>query len=117
VDTVPGRSKQQGISHPRSETDFAGKNFENRSASKICMEYSAAYFVNSKRLILSNPASHFLENSFKCYDRICEYFFNACKKTLAFTNRLGVASASVQGLRISLLSFDGERGRDFQKAW
>jgi hypothetical protein len=34
-------------------------------------------------------------------------FLDACKKTLAFHFGLGVASASVQGLKILLLSFDG----------
>ena len=41
-------------------------------------------------------------------------FLDANKKTLAFHFGLGVASASVQGLEILLLSFDGETERNFQ---
>jgi hypothetical protein len=38
-------------------------------------------------------------------------FSNACKKTLAFGNKFGVASGPVQGLVISPDSFDGEKAR------
>ena len=40
---------------------------------------------------------------------------DACKKSLAFMARVGVASASVQGLRIARSSLDGEAMRGFQK--
>jgi hypothetical protein len=42
-------------------------------------------------------------------------YSNAFKKSLAFIKREGVASASVQGLKLALSSLDGEVRRDFQK--
>ena len=42
-------------------------------------------------------------------------FPNACKKSLAFMEREGVASASVQGLGIACSSLDGEAMRDFRQ--
>ena len=42
-------------------------------------------------------------------------FPNACKKSLAFLKREGVASASVQGLRIARSSLDGEAAPGFQQ--
>lgn len=44
-----------------------------------------------------------------------KYFSNVCKKSLAFMAKVGVASASVQGLKLALSSLDGEARRDFQK--
>ena len=41
-------------------------------------------------------------------------FSNKFKKSLAFTSRVGVASASVQGLEFAQSSLDGEAGRGIQ---
>ena len=43
------------------------------------------------------------------------YFSNDCKKSLAFSEREGVASASVQGLKVARSSLDGEAKRGFRK--
>jgi hypothetical protein len=42
-------------------------------------------------------------------------FPNACKKSLAFVKREGVASATVQGLKVARSSLDGEAKRGFRK--
>ena len=42
-------------------------------------------------------------------------FPNGCKKSLAFLEREGVASATVQGLKVARRSLDGEAMRGFRK--
>ena len=42
-------------------------------------------------------------------------FPDACKKSLAFMKREGVASATVQGLKVARSSLDGEARREIQK--
>lgn len=42
-------------------------------------------------------------------------FLNECKKSLAFMEREGVASATVQGLKVARSSLDGEAMRGFRK--
>jgi hypothetical protein len=44
------------------------------------------------------------------YDQAAKNFSDSCKKTLAFFFGLGVASASVQGLKVAPCSSDGEAG-------
>jgi hypothetical protein len=44
-----------------------------------------------------------------------ENFSDACKKSLAFLNRVGVGFATVQGLKFAQSSLDGEALRGFQK--
>jgi len=44
-----------------------------------------------------------------------KYFSNDCKKSLAFMAEVGVASPSVQGLKVALSSLDGEARRGFRK--
>jgi hypothetical protein len=48
-------------------------------------------------------------------NRIRENFSNGCKKSLAFLEREGVASATVQGLKVARRSLDGEAMRGFRK--
>jgi hypothetical protein len=42
-------------------------------------------------------------------------FPDVCKKSLAFLEREGVASATVQGLKVARSSLDGEAMRGFRK--
>ena len=44
-----------------------------------------------------------------------KYFSNDCKKSLAFLESEGVASATVQGLKVARRSLDGEATRGFRK--
>jgi len=44
-----------------------------------------------------------------------KYFSNNWKKSLAFMEREGVASATVQGLKVARSSLDGEAMRGFRK--
>jgi hypothetical protein len=44
-----------------------------------------------------------------------KYFSNECKKSLAFLDGQGVASATVQGLKVARRSLDGEAMRGFRK--
>jgi hypothetical protein len=44
-----------------------------------------------------------------------KFFFDVCKKSLAFLNRVGVGFATVQGLKVAQSSLDGEALRGFQK--
>jgi hypothetical protein len=48
-------------------------------------------------------------------NRFGKYFSNVCKKSLAFLEREGVASATVQGLKVARSSLDGEAMRGFRK--
>jgi hypothetical protein len=48
-------------------------------------------------------------------NRFGKYFSNVCKKSLAFLEREGVASATVQGLKVARSSLDGEAKRGFRK--
>jgi hypothetical protein len=48
-------------------------------------------------------------------NRIRGNFSNGCKKSLAFLEREGVASATVQGLKVARRSLDGEAMRGFRK--
>jgi len=48
-------------------------------------------------------------------NRACENFSDACKKSLAFLNRVGVGFATVQGLKFACSSLDGEAKRGIQK--
>ena len=48
-------------------------------------------------------------------NRFGKYFSNVRKKSLAFLEREGVASATVQGLKVARSSLDGEAMRGFRK--
>jgi hypothetical protein len=48
-------------------------------------------------------------------NRLGKYFSKVCKKSLAFLEREGVASATVQGLKVARRSLDGEATRGFRK--
>ena len=68
---------------------------------------------------MSNPASRGQREAEteECGTRtaVVKYFSNDCKKSLAFLEREGVASATVQGLKVARSSLDGEAGRGFRK--
>src|SRR6266481_637418 len=69
---------------------------------------------------MSNPALHGRREECgsgteRYHNCACDTFSNAYKKSLAFMSREGVASASVQGLKIACSSLDGEAMRGFRK--
>ena len=77
------------------------------------------HFVTSNPGVVSNPGSrgnrHAGEEQDGAIGAPVNFFPDACKKSLAFRAQVGVASATVQGLRLVPSTLDGGATRDFQK--